>query len=463
MKIFRIYIVSLLIVLFLLSDFRISSAIEPLTAYIAASALIHVVVAAGGYVYAKYSKRDRPAGSHSVTSAGDVGRSAGVTWVDLTDGSVSNPSKSISASVKYDDIKNKARSTPSKYPLLDSATKKKDYTESSDIDWSNPSSNVGKVLYVSSSNYYPLDRGKRYLVGSLKGQTTDTYYGTPAFTFAVTYNTSEQTLYVTRFTYNSPSNYTRNQLRYSLAGSAVEEPPLIDSSGSEFNAVVNDGSGYLKSEYRGEIDDMIQSNPNIVDYKDTEDPQEIDTAPPYVLPSPPDFSALLAAMSKASSDAAAKAYADGRAALEAAIAAATAGYNNNPTFENEARLRELQAALAALLAEIANRETEDIEETFAPGVVPSPYGGGSPSDIQGRFSQFFTDVKSTSLFSLPNQLLSGLPSGGSPVMTVDCGRWGVKSIDFSTMSDLLSVIRTVFLIAFSFVAIKILVLKGGGG
>ena len=72
-------------------------------------------------------------------------------------------------------------------------------------------------------------------------------------------------------------------------------------------------------------------------------------------------------------------------------------------------------------------------------------------------NKFLTDMKTTGLFSLPNQVLGSIPSGGNPVFEVPMGRYGNGQVDLSQYASLLNVLRVVFLICFSFAALRIVI------
>lgn len=74
-----------------------------------------------------------------------------------------------------------------------------------------------------------------------------------------------------------------------------------------------------------------------------------------------------------------------------------------------------------------------------------------------RFEKFIDDMRHTPLFSLPDQVLGNIPSGGNPVYTVNMGQYGSSDVDLSRYSTVFSIVRTVFLVCFSFAALRILI------
>lgn len=89
----------------------------------------------------------------------------------------------------------------------------------------------------------------------------------------------------------------------------------------------------------------------------------------------------------------------------------------------------------------------------------------SVSGIQSDFIAAMNTIKTSSLFSLPLNLTNNLPVAGTPVISFNAGVFGSHTYDFgdANWSWVLLVLRSILLIAFSYVGIKIVVLKGGGG
>lgn len=120
--------------------------------------------------------------------------------------------------------------------------------------------------------------------------------------------------------------------------------------------------------------------------------------------------------------------------------------------------------------QIHNQETqqqEDVlqqekEESFSPisdNPFEEPYNPG-PFDIPTRFTTFLNNVKSTGLFSFSSSFFNSLPGGGSPIYTVEAGTYGTHTIDLSeTMATGLAVLKTVLLLLFGFLSIRVVILK----
>lgn len=129
--------------------------------------------------------------------------------------------------------------------------------------------------------------------------------------------------------------------------------------------------------------------------------------------------------------------------------------------------QEIAAAQAASnaaeqTAQQADSLAETPPETF-PDVPLSgfeePYNPG-PFDIPDRFDTFLSNVASTGLFSLPSGYFNSLPGGGSPTYTIEAGQYGTHTVDLSeTMGTGLAVLKTVLLLCFAFLSVRVVVLK----
>lgn len=157
---FRSFIVALaLLVSFTVYDTRNASAIvDPFTAYVVASAVIHAVIIGGAYVGYKYYKKEnggsRDANGTKVTPNGTIGRDATVTWVDISTGVPEIKSKNVTAKVSHDKLKTAVKSNPSKYPKLINALSQSLATDisSPSLDSLN-SLSVGSIVIVNSGSY----------------------------------------------------------------------------------------------------------------------------------------------------------------------------------------------------------------------------------------------------------------------------------------------------------------------
>ena len=89
-----------------------------LATWIEASFWVHVA-AVGGYMW----YHSRGSNQKKVDPNGNIYRDSQVTWVDLKDGHPVGKTGEIIGKVKYDNVKNKVESNPSKYPNLSEALK----------------------------------------------------------------------------------------------------------------------------------------------------------------------------------------------------------------------------------------------------------------------------------------------------------------------------------------------------
>lgn len=97
----------------------------------------------------------------------------------------------------------------------------------------------------------------------------------------------------------------------------------------------------------------------------------------------------------------------------------------------------------------------------------SGIGSGKPGDpynpgefnIGTRFDTFLTRVRQTGVFALPNSFFNSAPSGGSSTFTFQFGSYGTRTVNLADMSQALLILRTIVLLVFSFVSIRVVVMK----
>ena len=123
----------------------------------------------------------------------------------------------------------------------------------------------------------------------------------------------------------------------------------------------------------------------------------------------------------------------------------------------------LAAELAKAQADQAQQEAEDVKDSFeAIGTgdsFQSPYNPGDFA-ISDRFSSFLNNVQGSGLFSFSSGFFNSLPGGGSPVYTVQAGQYGIHTVDLSeTLGTGLAVLKTVLLLLFGFLSIRVVILK----
>jgi hypothetical protein len=84
-----------------------------------------------------------------------------------------------------------------------------------------------------------------------------------------------------------------------------------------------------------------------------------------------------------------------------------------------------------------------------------------PEMLKERFQQFLDDVKMGSLFSIPDRIKQGVPSGGDSLLSVEMGETfgGQHEVDFSGWSQGLAALNAIIYTVCSGIAIRIIILK----
>ena len=136
--------------------------------------------------------------------------------------------------------------------------------------------------------------------------------------------------------------------------------------------------------------------------------------------------------------------------------------SNPASTPQEIAAAQIAANAAQQTAQQVPEQLEPEPETFGPisdAPFESPYDPG-PFDIPARFTTFLSNVKSTGLFSFSSSFFNSLPGGGSPIYTIEAGTYGTHTIDLSeTMGTGLAVLKTVLLLLFAFLSIRVVILK----
>ncbi len=108
-----------------------------------------------------------------------------------------------------------------------------------------------------------------------------------------------------------------------------------------------------------------------------------------------------------------------------------------------------------------NEELDEISDgEYAGYEIPDPYES-EEHDFAERTSEFLSDMRSTSIFSVPNKLSNSIPGGGSPVVIIETGSTfgGTHTVDFSYLGNGLNILKYIFHIAGMIIAIRIITLK----
>lgn len=262
---------------------------------IESSIIFNSDVACGTYLYGKYYARENggtrsPSGT-VVSSTGSIARDATITYATLGAATVLNITHNVTAKITYDEVKTAVAANPSKYPKLSSSLSTVTNTTSDDIISSprllNENSTISGIKY--------LDGG--YVNGLVQvGPAYSSYHNSTSC--APFYNSG---VFVALSDYSgTPSNGTCTDGSPSRSGTEVLYRPssivttpstlVYDATPAQFAQKISNSSLPLSapanvySDYYGEIDDFIRSNPNVVHYKDSSDSSSVDTAPDFVGP-----------------------------------------------------------------------------------------------------------------------------------------------------------------------------------
>jgi len=126
------------------------------------------------------------------------------------------------------------------------------------------------------------------------------------------------------------------------------------------------------------------------------------------------------------------------------------------------------------LIETGNESLKNIDDTlvdiadgdYEPGSITNKLGTyNNPAETldftpySNRFNIFVDDIRNSSVFSLTDDILFDIPTGGTAVLAVDLGRFGAASVDFSEWQSQLLILRYAFLTSFSFAGLRILLSK----
>lgn len=107
------------------------------------------------------------------------------------------------------------------------------------------------------------------------------------------------------------------------------------------------------------------------------------------------------------------------------------------------------------------------EEDNYPDIPYNPEATGDPYtldelDFGRRFSDFITDAKSSSIFSLPGTIFGNIPGAGSSTITIQGGQiFGTHTFDFADMAGMWVVLRGIVLTGFGIAAVRVVAIKGG--
>lgn len=471
------YIISLVLI-FTLSSPLVATAFLPLLfPSVIAALAIHSIAMSTSLLYSMTSS-----GSSSISPSGTISRPSQVQWIDLTLPTPAVVTKPITAQMPFFQLKTLANNGGDKYLGVKAAL----FGPPPPLSPLSSNSEIGSKYQNNTSN----PTGPCIVTDKINSMTSNGSINTFSWHEASFVGANDsavctngypgcKTVTIIRFTETTFSNepYERSPLQFS-------KELLVDPFGSE---------GPVRSIYQSELDKMFQDPAYVPTF--TDDTTGLPFSPPLNAATPAQVDAYnkqgaageataadLAARTAASGVAAKGATAAGTAydaARAASIAAdgAAAGAGGTDAGLNAAALAARIAAGAAGTAagvadtaaakaaadlaalDAANKTNAAIT---APESGPS-YGDGSTHDFGARFGTFMSDMKTSSLFSLPAQFLGNIPSGGQSVFNLDFGRFGQTTFDLASFGSAITLLRTLVLCIFSVTAFKIVTLKGGSG
>lgn len=425
-------------------------------------------------------------GKSSVSSQGDISRGSNVAWVDMSGTVPMVTGDEIVAHLPLASAQALSANNPAKYPNIDSAVNKMAGSGAMSLTGTGSALAVGTLVNAGGKNYRIESGGGSLTVSSgfqiLQAGIGYTFYagmGDPSRNTYFGLDTAKHYFYKTpsgAVGYQSVSEINIPQVKVpkTLAESTTALVPLTVSP--------DDAQSLL---LQAEFDLMFQDPSYIPTFTDST------TGLPYV---PPPDSTVMSPdaterynkevnldnanqTSLGSSNDRLNTAGAGVSGAGADVNTAQNNLTNNPT--DPSLLKELSDAKRRLLdAEIelskakaaddklkADLAKDELDKTDVAGVpaASAKYGDGTTQDFGGRFNTFISDMKQSSLFSMPGQLLGNVPSGGQSTFNVSFGRMGSTVFDLADYNVGLGIIKTLVLFTFSVSGFYIVTLKGGSG
>lgn len=336
---------------------------------------------------------NRPGGAKSVDSNGNVFSEGQVQWVDLKDGKLATYGASTKNRVGYSDLSALVKANPTKYPNLNNSMKGVP-TTGDVVSWNN----------------------SKFKLGASSGQTYDSrnYDFYDGYNYYVNLGQSHP---------DNPNIFLHMGYWVSPTSDPVTNPSSV--SAQQFSSNVSNSDNSLKSEFRGEIDDFINSNPNVVHYEDSSGNDAKSQIP---------FTAMT------------KGQIDAIKAGQAAVDAAQNAYNQYSTTKSPADYQKYLDARAAELAANSTAKPEESSDDVNKAVTSNPgrYDGvidqPQKSSIKDLVNGFIASSPFHSIISGTNFSLSG--STSSITLTV---RGKNYSIDFSRWQTQLELLGSLIL------------------
>lgn len=443
----------------------------------------------GGLAYTVYqnlfagSNGQPGSGGATVTPSGTLGRQSTVQWVDLSDLDVSGipqiKQKDLTVKLSTSEMRNKVKqarqSDPNKYPALAALDAPKSLDEmGSPLPAGSIISSGGKYYYILSDwsgAYAQTGTGESpNFLGSGVRQCAGwhSYYNQPLYC-----QPAGIEVYWSLSPFNTSYKYAYQSVRLATPAEVAERLKVL--SPEEYAAALAgratlDSPAAVFSDYLRDIDDYIKEFPGSVSVIEGSHSGVSDSAPPATLPTPATQAGYDAAVARAG---AAAASGSARNAAEGAVTTAQGNYNSNPTAENLQKVKDAELALEKLKAEQAEKDAQDAEKKLAEEESEGTLDGSGfgtdekygdqekDFDLGNRFKTFFDQMKTTAVFSLPNEFLTNIPNSSETSISFDGGRFGVQTFDFATFASLWNGLKSVILVVFGWFSIRIAILKGG--
>ena len=416
------------------------------------SAAIHVAGAVAGLYY--YFSN----GNSSVSSLGEISRSAKVTYVDLS--SMSVKEKSVTAKIPASQVIASAKSKQSTYPQLATASRTQ---SNAAVSGSSVNGTSDATTLPSGSLITGPSDGLLYRTTSLPrwNQHCSLSYYNP---MPDSLNDSSMLIvYV-------DSDGFWQQYIIDITPASPPTPVYVDSTPNQFakKLAQNGVSGPVKSLYQAEIDKMYDESSYVGTF--TDDTTGLPYAPPssssVATPAQVDVynkSGIAKESADTAKSSAGNAVSNAGNAYTASGGNIATGVGGDSALYQKYLEDKLSADKLQAKLDIAASEKAVSDSIKSPGAPATAYGDGTTSDFGARFGTFVTTMKSSGLFALPGQVLGNIPLGGSSVFNISFGRFGSSTLDLASFGSAIAIIRSLVLMAFSIYGFKIITLKGGSG
>lgn len=380
-----------------------------------ASLIVH---ATAGAALWWYNKRN---GSKKVGANGDISSDGQVQWVDLKDGKLGTYGADTKNRVAYDDLKSGVEGNPSKYPNLKAGMNKA-------IPWPmvNKDDVAGEIVNTVS-------KGQKRITG----KNVYTYPATCPGAGACGNGSYTEVSDMVTFRYGAMTCsgltcYTGSTvLTYATDSTPA---PVGWLTGQQFYAdasLTNQTTKELQDTFRGEIDDFIKDNPNVIHYEDSSGGDAKSQIPSSAMT---DTQISTAAANEARSGATAGSYSN--------YSSISAQYGSNSP--------EAQAAYAAYQRDVAAREqaaADEAEAAAASASLPTnAYDSNVESPDKKSIATLLGDYAANSPLAGMIETFQVQTSGATPVVVLG-NAWGTElKIDLTRWESFLGTCGQMLLI-----------------